>query len=141
MAVAGRRLVVTGGTWTTGLESKKESATERERCLGRRRDQAERDLEGWASGTGADQVRKTGSRHGFVGGKVDGSGRGGSREHRWRSGFLVSAGWKRSGLSVMVVSQVFPGLCCPGLFISFWLQICVRSLETRDSRNKGWPNT
>ena len=92
----GRRLVVEGGMWTTGLESKKESATERD-VLGRRREQAERDLEGWASGMGVDEVRKTGSRHGFVGGNVDGSGRVGSREHRRWSGFLVSAGWKRSG--------------------------------------------
>ena len=38
-----------------------------------------------------DEVRKTGSRHGFFGRKVDGLGRGGSRKHRRRDTFRVRA--------------------------------------------------
>ena len=130
MAVAGRRLVVKGGTWTTGLESKKESVTEPRDILGRRREQAERDLrfERLEADMGLSAGRLTGQDVAAQGAQVA----------EWLLGKCrVEALWLR----VMVVSQVFPGLCCLGLFISFWLQICVRSLETRDSRNKGWPNT
>ena len=96
MAVAGRRLVVQGGMWTAEFAPKEEGTTERETCFGRRREQTERDLEGWASGTGVNKVRKIGSCHGFVRRKVDGSGHGVSRKHRRRIGFWVRARGTRS---------------------------------------------
>ena len=140
MAVAGRRLVVKGGTWTTGLESKKESATERETCLD---EEENRRNETWRDGRlerVLTRFERLEADMGLSAGRLTGQDVAAQGAHvaEWLLGKCrVEALWLR----VMVVSQVFPGLCCPGLFISFWLQICVRSLETRDSRNKGWPNT